>query len=203
MRTTIAAATIAASVAVGGLAGSVLGAPTLVGAAETATSAAGWVQEALTGLVDDGTISQEQADAVEAVLEEARPERAMHHRGFRRHLALSVVAESLGISQDELRSALGEGSTIADVAADEGVGVASVIDAIVTAVQERLDERVAAGDLTQERADELLAGAEERATALVNGELPASERGHRHGHRGFGPDSGAGIDDAPAAETSA
>lgn len=75
MRKTTAVATMAASLALGGLAGTVLGTPTLAGAAQTATGAVSWVQEALSGLVGDGTITQEQADRVESALEQARPER--------------------------------------------------------------------------------------------------------------------------------
>lgn len=74
MRKTIAIATVAASVAFGGLAGSVLGTPTPADAAETASGAASWMRDVLSSLVSDGTITQEQADSVEAALEEACPE---------------------------------------------------------------------------------------------------------------------------------
>jgi hypothetical protein len=185
MNKTIAAATVAASLAVGALTGSVLGAPGLAGAAETATGAVGWVKEALTGLVDDGTISQEQADAVETALDEARPDRGRGHRGLGRHASLSTVAETLGVTQEELRAAMADGKTIAEVATEEDVDVQRVVDAIVDTHRARLDERVAAGNLAQEQADEMLAGAEERATAFVNGERPAFGSGHG-GHGGPG-----------------
>lgn len=191
----IAAATVAASMAVGGLAGTVLGTPVIAGAAESATSAVGWVQEALTGLVDDGTITQEQADAVDTALDEARPERGIGHHGFGRHLDLTAVSEILGLTEDEVRTALEGGQTIADVAAAEGVDVQVVIDAVVAAQQARVDEAVAAGDLTQERADELLADGVERATALVNGEL-GDLRGGRGGFGGR--HGGPGAADGPA-----
>lgn len=178
MRKTIAAATVAASMAVGGLTGAVLGVPGVAGAAETATGAAGWVQDALSGLVDDGTIDQAQAGAVADALREARPERLGrgHH-----HVDREAVAEALGITTEELRTALGEGKTIAEVAADEGVDLQVVIDAILVAHGEHLDEKVAAGDLTREEADERLAEAEERVTAMVNGERPA-RGGHPRRH---------------------
>lgn len=193
MRKTIVAATAAASIAAGALAGSVLGSPALAGAAETAGGAVGWVEEALGGLVDDGTIDQAQADAVETALDEARPERGFGHgglghggsghHGFGRHLDLATVAESLGVTQEEVRSAVEGGQTIAEVAGQEGVAVQAVVDAIVAAQEERVAEKVADGDLTQEQADEVLADAEERATAMVDGELPALRDGH-------GPDGG-------------
>ena len=198
MRKTIAAATVAASVAAGGLLGTVLGVPALAGATETATGPVSWVQDALSGLVDDGTITQEQADAVATALDDARPERgAFHHRGFGGPMDLSVVAESIGITEDELRTALQDDQTIADIAAAKGVEVQTVVDAVVAAQKERLDEKVTAGDLTQEQADEMLADAGERATAFVNGEIPVF-RGGRHGPFGPGP-GGPGPDADPDA----
>ena len=192
MRKSIAAATLAASLAIGGLAGMVAGGPALAGAAETATGAVGWVQTALSGLVDNGTITQQQADAVRSALEEARPERGLGHREMGGRRNLGVVAEVLGMTGEELRAALQDGQTIAGVAAARGIDVQAVIDAIVAAQKEHLDDKVAAGDLTQEQADERLAGAGERATALVNGEMPAF-RGGPHGR--FGPPT-----DAPAGD---
>ena len=199
MRKALAGATVAASLAVGGLTGIALGTPVLAGAAETATGAASWVQDALSGLVNDGTITQAQADAVGTALEEARPEGGSRHGGGR-HLDLSVVAESLGTTEDELRTALEAGQTIAEVAAEKGVDVQTVIDSIVADRKARLDEKVAAGDLTQAEADERLADAGERATALVNGEAPALGEG-RHGRSGDGPD--AQDDDADTTDTTA
>jgi uncharacterized protein YidB (DUF937 family) len=206
MRKTIAAATVGASLAVGGLAGSALGGPgvadaanlaaaqdstdttdtTDTTAADEADGRAGWVDEALSGLVEDGTLTQEQADAVEQALEDARPE-GFGHRGGGLHADLSTVAEALGLSEDDLRTALEGGQTLAEVAEEQGVDTQEVVDAIVTAQQERLDEAVADGDLTQEQADEIAANAEERVTALVNGEMPAfGGRGGPGGPGGHG-----------------
>jgi hypothetical protein len=193
MRKTIAAAAVAASVAVGGITGAVLGTPGLAGAADTATGAVGWVQEALGGLVDDGTITQEQAAAVETALGDARQERGTG-RGLGHHLGLSAVAEALGVSEDELRTALQDGRTIAEVAADEGVEVQAVVDAVVAAQREHLDEKLADGDLTQEQADELLAGADERVTAMTEDEWSSFRGGPggRHRHRSGPPSEDEG-----------
>ena len=202
MRKSITAATVVASIAVGGVAGAVLGAPTIAGAGETATGAAGWVRDALSGLVEDGTIDQGQADAVATALEEARPERGLRHLHRGHHLGLDAVAESLGLTQEELHDALRDGRTIADVAGERGVDVQVVVDAIVAAQRARVDEAVAAGDLTRERADELLGGAEERATALVEGELRM--RDGRRGHIGpFGGERWGPQDDTATDDTSA
>lgn len=185
MNKRIAASIIAASLTGGALVGSALGGPSLAGAAETAGDAAGWVQDALSGLVEQGTITEQQADAVESALQEARPERPPGHHRHGGRVDLSVVAEALGMTEDELRSAFQADKTVADLAAEKGVDLQTVIDGIVASHKARLDEKVAAGDLTQEEADEKLAGAEERATAFVNGEVPP---GGRHGHGGPRPD---------------
>jgi uncharacterized protein YidB (DUF937 family) len=191
MRKFIAAVAVATSVAAGGLVGGVFGAP-MAGAAQTATSAVGWVQTALSGLVDDGTITQQQADAVGAALQEARPERGPGHHG---PMHLDTVAEALGMTPEELRTALDGDQTIAEIAAGKGVDVQTVIDAIVADHAARIDEKVAAGRLTQEEADAKRAAATERATAMVNGEMPAF-RGGGPGH--FGPPPPPALD-APEA----
>lgn len=179
MNKSFAAAALAASLALGGLTGAALGTPGLAGAADAAASTAvtdrdgaGWVQDALASLVSDGTITQAQADAVAATLEEARPERGPR----RRHLA--VVAEALGLTEDEVRTALQDGQTIAQLAEAQGMDVQAVVGAMLAELEARLAERVAAGDLTQEEADEKLAGAEEHLTAVAEGEARPFHGGH-------------------------
>jgi polyhydroxyalkanoate synthesis regulator phasin len=178
MRKTIAAA----SIAIGGFGVLGLGAAAIAGAQDDPSNdeRGGWVQDALSGLVENGTITEEQADAVEEALEDARPDRGFEggigDRGFAFGFGgISTVAESLGIGEDELRAALADGQTIAAIAEEQGVDVQDVVDDIVAAQRERLDEAVAEGHLTQEEADEFLAGAEERVTAFVNGEPPDRE----------------------------
>lgn len=195
MKKTIAAATVAASLAAGGLVGMVVGTPSVASAAESAVGAANWVQDALAGLVGAGTIDQGQADAVEAALAEARPRRGPGHH-VARHLDLPAVAELLGMTGEELRSALQGDQTLASIAAERDVDLTAVVDALVVTHRERLAAKVTAGNLSQEKADELLAGAEERATALVNGEYTALDGGPGHGFgRGMrhgGPGGGEG-----------
>jgi hypothetical protein len=192
MRKTIAAA----SIAVTGLGVLGLGSAAIAGAQDDPSDdeSGGWVEDALSGLVDDGTITQDQADAVEGALDDARPDHGFGHRGFLLGPGgdLSTLADSLGIDEDRLRSDLEDGKTIADIAEEQGVDVQDVVDDIVAAQRERLDEAVADGDLTQEEADEILAGAEERVTAFVNGERPDLENrpdlpALRHEWRGEGP----------------
>ncbi len=90
------------------------------------------------------------------------------HHGHHGGRDLGVVAEAIGIETDELRAGMAEGQTIREIAEANGVDADSVADAVVTAKQERLAEKVAAGELTQAEADEKLADAGERAEALLD-----------------------------------
>ena len=138
---------------------------------DTASDTADWVSEALDDLVADGTITQQQADAVDEALDAARPERVHRHgphgRGgpFGGFFTLEAAADAIGIDEEALRDALRDGQTIAEVAAANGVDVQAVIDAMVAAAQERVDEAMA-------NADERLADLEERITDLVNEGFP-------------------------------
>ena len=138
---------------------------------DTTSDTADWVSEALDDLVADGTITQQQADAVDEALDAARPERIHRHgphwRGgpFGGFFAFEAAADAIGIDETALRDALRDGQTIAEVAAANGVDVQAVIDAMVAAAQERVDEAMA-------NADERLADLEERITDLVNEGFP-------------------------------
>ena len=86
---------------------------------------------------------------------------------------LDAAAEAIGITTDELRTALEDGSTIAEVAEAHGVDVQTVIDAMVAEATTQIDAAVADGKLDAARAEEMKATLVERITAHVNGERPA------------------------------
>ncbi len=135
--------------------------------------------EALKPLVDNGTITQEQADAVKQALKDSRG------KGGPRGMQLDAVAQALGLSADELHTKLEGGSTIAQVAQEQNVDVQVVIDAMVAGMNNRTDEALANGKIDQTKADQLKANATQRATDMVNGvrpERPAGARGGRGPH---------------------
>jgi len=195
---TLATAAVASTLG-GALAGATLLAPGLAGAQddvdtpdaveETARPEAGErLSEALQGLVDDGTITQAQLDAVVDTLVEARPERGDrgprgHHGGL---AGAADLAEILGLEQADLREAVAGGQSLADVAAEQGVDTQDLIDAIVDAAEERVNGALENGRIDQAKADEILAGAEERADDIVNGEFDG-QRGPRGGFGGDTP----------------
>lgn len=217
MRKTAAAAAMAASLTIGGGAGAVLFAPNLVGAqtddtdqVEEGTTDEGatedgdrpergaFLEDALAPLVEDGTIDQGQADAVIAAIQEARPEgfgEGRHGRHHGRHVAMEGVTDLLGIDAAELRELLDDGQTLAEIGEANGVSVDELVAAIVSELEERLASAVEDGDLSQDEADEKLAEATERATAMVNGELERPDRDGFRGRGGFGPGGDAPADD--------
>ncbi len=137
------------------------------------------LRETLQALVDDGTLTAAQADAVTEHLVENRPEReGRHHRRGRRPGADGeVVAEIIGIDVDTLREELRSGSSLADIATANGVDPQTVIDALVDAAEEHLDLAVQNGRLTEEEAADKAEQIEERVTARVNGERPERPQG--------------------------
>jgi hypothetical protein len=83
------------------------------------------------------------------------------------------------MTEEELRSALEvEGTTLADVAEEQGVEVGALVDALVEAHEERIAQAVEDGRLTQEEADERLADLEERVTERVENAEGLGGRGH-------------------------
>jgi hypothetical protein len=146
---------------------------------------AGFLADALQPLVDDGTITAGQAAAVGEAIREAAPARGPRHKHFG---GSEVLTDVLGVDQEALREALMSGQSVADIAAENGVDVQTVIDTLVAEANVRLDEAVAEGKIDAADADEKRAQIEERVTAMVNGEF----EGRRHGR--FGPGAGEDVD---------
>jgi hypothetical protein len=140
------------------------------------------LREVLQPLVDDGTITAAQADAVATQLAESFPGRGGPGGGHHGPGGLGgwafdgeVLADLLGIDVATLRTELQSGSTIAEIAAAHGVDAQTVIDALVAEAKSHLDLSVSNGRLTQEEADAKLAELTERITNRVNNGRP--ERG--------------------------
>ncbi|MDQ4131664.1 MAG: hypothetical protein M3179_00290 [Actinomycetota bacterium] len=97
---------------------------------------------------------------------------------------VSAAAEALGISVEELRTALRDGQSIAQVTEAKGVAVQTVIDAMVADARAHLAEKVQSGDITQAQADEKAANLQPRVTDLVNrtGGPGRGGRGHSQPH---------------------
>jgi len=142
------------------------------------------LRETLQPLVDDGTITAAQADAVTTQLVDNRPERGEvgegrgpggHHRGpgtFARGVASEALTDLLGIDAQELRAQLRDGATLAEIAQAQGVDVQAVVDELVGELDERLTNAVENGRIDQAEADQKLVDAEARITDMVNNGRP-------------------------------
>lgn len=140
------------------------------------------IREVLQALVDDGTITADQADAVAGHLAANAPQ----HRGpggdhsgrrgpghhSRPGFDGEVIADLLGIDAEALREAVRSGQSIAEIAEANGVDPQTVVDALVAQAQAHLDLAVENGRLTEDEAAAKAAELSERITARVNGEVP-------------------------------
>ena len=142
---------------------------TMVDVAESIhTSAVERVNQALA----DGNITQEQADKMLARIETAydacvndgecslphpkgnnqRPQqpRQMIETG-------KAIAELLGMTPQELLQTVKDGTSLVDIAAEKGVSMDDIASLVTESAQERLDQALADGKITQEQADEIQA----------------------------------------------
>ena len=85
-----------------------------------------------------------------------------------------AISTDLGITKQQLRSDLASGQTLAQIAAANGKSVNDVEQAILGAVQSRLDQAVAAGLLTSDKEQTVLARVTDRIATLVNLQHPAA-----------------------------
>ncbi len=134
------------------------------------------IKEQLKSLVDDGTITQDQADKVAEKLAQSGVGGGGAHLNLRAGgafgVALDEVAKALGLSKDEVESGLKDGKSIKDLAQAQGKDVNDVIDALVTAADAKIDQAVKDGKLKQDAADQIKAKLKERITSVVENGLP-------------------------------
>jgi polyhydroxyalkanoate synthesis regulator phasin len=148
-------------------------------------------QEVIGQAVEDGVITQDQADRMLSRLEEGFGFGRMGHPGGRGGGwrggfkgcppgDQEWLAEQLGMTADELQAELEAGKTIAELAEEKGVDLDA---ARIEAMKERIQQAVEDGKMTQEQADWMLQG-------LEQGFMPGGRDlgfGGRGGHfRGFG-----------------
>lgn len=129
------------------------------------------IRSRLQTLVDNGTITASQADAVAEHLATTndRPEVDGHNR--RHHLLRLGIAEAskvIGIEPQALVAELRQGRTVAEVASDHGVTADAVVDALVAAFNTHVDEAVANGRIDAATAVKLKEEASSRIENFVN-----------------------------------
>jgi hypothetical protein len=143
----------------------------------------------LTSAADDSSKSSTEVLSASTVDRDADSTHAHHraHKGGRGKMASpETLAEVLGVDVETLRGEFAAGKSIADVAAEQGIELETVVDALIAEVETRLDEHVADGSLTEDEAADKLANAEAMISERVN-EVP------KMGDRGDGFRRGAQL----------
>ena len=131
----------------------------------------------LDGLVAKGTITQAQADAIATEWKAAMPRRDEGGRRGRPGFGFGMdilrqgedtVAKTLGISTDDLRTALRNGQSIADIAKAHNVDPAAVTKALTDLANGQIDKAVTDGKLTAEQAQKMRDRLGEMIAGMVN-----------------------------------
>ncbi len=156
------------------------------------------LQKALEDRVDAavaaGQITKAQGDRMKAEIESGELPLFFaggHHGrggfGFEHHgPGLEGAAAYLGLTEEQLRTELESGKTLAQIATAHGKTAAGLVQALYDAKKKDLDAAVAAGKLTQSQADTILSDLKSHLTDLVNGTLPRFDHdGGMPGFRGF------------------
>ncbi|MEP7369702.1 MAG: hypothetical protein ABI662_08610, partial [Dermatophilaceae bacterium] len=102
--------------------------------------------------------------------------------GMRMRETEDAAAKALGMTADQLHTAMEGGKSLAAVAKAKGVSVTTVVKAMVASAQGQLATAVKDGKLTQAQADKLKTSLTQRITDRVNEVRP--EGGPGHGRRG-------------------
>jgi ribosomal protein S20 len=110
---------------------------------------------------------------------------------------LDTAATTIGITQDQLKTELQSGKSIADVAKAHSVDPQKVIDALTAAANKKLDDAVTAGTITSDQATKIKSNLSQMITAMVNGQRPPM--GGRGGHRGPAGANGSTPSQTPQA----
>jgi uncharacterized membrane protein len=155
-----------------------------------------------------GDITQEQYDEALADLNDnlddlvsSTPPARGHHGGAH-FQALDAAADALGIDESDLHDALASGQTLAEIAEAQGISVDALASALSTSVTADLQEKLAAGDITQEQYDEATSTLADRIDDIINGEFSGHGPGRHHGFRGgVGDDFGGNGSDDKGATT--
>jgi uncharacterized protein YidB (DUF937 family) len=131
-----------------------------------------------------GRITQAEADALKQRINSSQYPLFLgpHRDGGPGHFGrLDPAAAYLGLTEEQLRTELESGKTLAQVAQAHGKSVAGLVDAIVADAKKHVDAAVAAGRLTQAQANEILNGLRDRITSRVNSRGPdGPPPGFRH-----------------------
>lgn len=161
----------------------------------------GALKQALSDRVDAavaaGRLTKAEGDALKARIKSddfplfGGPHRGFGHFGFIGRL--DSAAGYIGITEAQLRAELESGKSLAQIAEAHGKSVDGLIDALVAAAKNKLDEAVSSGRLTKDQETKMLSVLKDRITSAVNNTHGPGEPHFR------GPGDGFRHFDGPAA----
>ncbi|PZE22108.1 hypothetical protein [Paenibacillus xerothermodurans] len=106
------------------------------------------------------------------------------------HKVNNVVAQTatiLGVEQDVVKEALKQGKSLLQIAQDKGINEDTLMQKLIDAEKEALAAAVSSGKLTQEKADKISSGMEDRIRKQVHGTGwgKVFNVDRKHMHQGF------------------
>ena len=140
--------------------------------------------------LEEGRITEEEADRLEERIQQGDAPFLFgpplfggphHHGGAFLAMKFDAAAEYLGLTNAELRERLEEGQSLAEIARAEDRSVDGLKQALLDDARTRLDQAVEDGELTRQRANEMLERLRERIDDFVERGFEARGPGH------FGP----------------
>ena len=96
-----------------------------------------------------------------------------------------IITEATGLTAQEIRQQVADGATLAEVIEANGGSVDDVVAQVVEVITERVNEAQDNGNLTEERAAEILENLEQNVRDALNGEMPFMPYGGRFGDDGW------------------
>jgi len=133
-------------------------------------------EDVLAQLVHDGKLTQNQANAIKQHLA-SHPECSGNGKGVQLGLIrlflqkyipdlTNQVAKGLNLSADQLQAELKAGKSLDDIAAAQHVSSSQLHTIVTNALQSTLNKAVAAGDLTQQQANQFMQYAQNHPEAV-------------------------------------
>ncbi len=139
----------------------------LAGTSSSGSSHQNIIQQALSTLVGNGTITQKQSEAISSQVQADRAAFWAKRPPIGRQ-DLAKVAFLLGLDAKTLRTDLRSGQTIAQVATAKGINPSTLAGQIVALLEKGIDARVSAHHLNQANASSMKSDLAARVNAFLN-----------------------------------
>jgi hypothetical protein len=137
--------------------------------------------------VEDGRLTEAQGEKMKDAIDDGElpgfgfgigPK--LHHHGPLGNF--DAAADYLGLTEAELRAALEDGRSLADVAKSEGKSVDGLVDALTADARQKLAQAVEDGHITQAQREAMQQDLEARIRDFVN-RMPPALPWHKRGAR--------------------